>query len=245
MKRRSLSVVFLLMFFVLHAHSPGKMTQKNNQDKKVSGYKVGKLLYKDDFNNGLKDWIVEVAKSPNSTVVIKNSKLVIDVAGGATIWLNKKLSGNLMITYKRKVIIDGGPNDRLSDLNQFWMASDPKNENLFTRSGVFSEYDSLLMYYVGFGGNSNTTTRFRKYTGNGERVLYSDLTDRKYLLERNKVYSIKIVVYNGVSKFFVDDKQFFSFRDPNPISQGYFGFRTTQSRQEIDDFEVYRLDPRL
>ena len=132
-------------------------------------------------------------------------------------------------------------NDRLSDLNQFWMAIDPLKENLFTRSGVFSEYDSLLLYYVGFGGNSNTTTRFRKYTGNGERVLLNDLTDKEHLLKPNKEYLIKIVVYDGLSKFFVDDKEFFSFRDINPITEGYFGLRTTQSRQEIDDFKVYRL----
>jgi hypothetical protein len=37
------------------------------------------------------------------------------------------------------------------------------------------------------------------------------------------------VVYNGVTKFFVGGKEFF------------FGFRTTQSRQEIDDFKVYQL----
>lgn len=228
--KRNFAVVFMLMFFAVHA-----------QKKEGLSYKIGKLLYKDDFDNGLKNWVLEIPSAPGSAVTVKSNKLLIDVDGGATIWLNKKLSGNVMITYKRKVIVDTGRNDRLSDLNQFWMATDPRNKNLFTRSGAFSEYDSLLLYYAGFGGNSNTTTRFRKYTGNGERVLYNDLTDKEHLLEPNKDYSVGIVVYHGLSKFFIDGKAFFSFRDINPIRKGYFGFRTTQSRQEISDFKVYRL----
>lgn len=67
--------------------------------------------------------------------------------------------------------MNGGKNDRISDLNQFWMANDPNNYNLFTRNGVFEAYDSLQLYYVGMGGNSNTTTQLRKYRGNGQRVL--------------------------------------------------------------------------
>jgi rhamnogalacturonan endolyase len=230
MKNIGLIIVFLLTLFEVHA-----------QGKDDIPYKTGKLLYKDDFDNGLNNWVLEVPPVPGSAVTTKNNKLLIDVNGGATIWLNKKLSGNLVITYKRKVIVDTGRNDRLSDLNQFWMAIDPLNDVLFTRSGVFSEYDSLLLYYVGIGGNSNTTTRFRKYMGNGERVIYGDLTGKEFLLEPNKEYSLKTVVYNGLLKFFVDDKEFFSFRDTNPIRQGYFGFRTTQSRQEVHDFKVYRL----
>jgi Domain of unknown function (DUF6250) len=233
MKKKVCAIVFLLLFVAVHAQVPGRREELS--------YKRGKLLYKDDFDNGLKNWVVEIPSRPGSTVTVKEKKMLIDVDGGATIWLNKKLSGNLIITYKRKVIVDTGRNDRLSDLNQFWMAIDPRNENLFTRSGIFSEYDSLLLYYAGFGGNSNTTTRFRKYTGNGERVLLSEHTDKEHLLKPNTDYSIKIVVYDGLSKFFVDDKEFFSFRDRNSIAEGYFGFRTTQSRQEIDEFKVYRL----
>ena len=88
-------------------------------------YQKGNLIYKDDFETDLKAWIAEFPPSQNSSVSIKDGKLVIDVLGGATVWLNKKLSGNLSIEYKRKVILDKGPNDRLSDLNQFWMATDP------------------------------------------------------------------------------------------------------------------------
>ena len=208
---------------------------------KSQPYTVGKLLYKDDFDLNLKNWICEAPSTPNSKIAVQADQLIVDVDGGATVWFNKKLSGNIMIEYKRKVIINNGKNDRLSDLNQFWMATDPRNRNLFTRTGIFSEYDSLQLYYVGLGGNSNTTTRFRKYTGNGDRVLYNDLTDKAHLLEPNKEYLIRITVYNGVTKFFVNNEELFSFKDPNPLKEGYFAFRTTQSRQYIDSFKVYQL----
>lgn len=205
-------------------------------------YKKGALIYQDKFENGLQNWIAEYASIQSSMVTAKDGKLIMDVAGGATVWLNKKISGNLIIEYTRKVLMETGKHDRLSDVNQFWMATDPKNSNLFTRNGTFSQYDSLSLYYVGFGGNTNSTTRFRKYNGKGDRVLMTDLTDKEYLLEANKTYSIKIIVYNGITSFFVDGKKIFSFQDPEPLREGYFGFRTTQSRQEISDFSIYALN---
>jgi len=233
---KNITVLFLLTLSLIQFK-----TLAQSVNSSPDQYQKGNLIFKEDFDTDLKNWIAEFSTSPTSNITIKNGELVIDVQGGATVWLNKKLSGNLLIEYKRKVIIDNGRNDRLSDLNQFWMATDPKNKNLFTRTGVFAQYDSLLLYYVGFGGNTNSTTRFRKYNGKGERVLLTDLTDKPHLLEPNKEYSIKITVYNGLTKFFVDDVEYFSFQDKEPLREGYFGFRSTKSRQVIDDFRIYAL----
>ena len=230
-------IIFCLFTFSLVCQKITGQSVNTGSDQ----YQKGNLIFKEDFDSDLKNWVAEFPPSLTSSVTIKNGKLVVDVQGGATVWLNKKLSGNLLIEYKRKVILDKGSNDRLSDLNQFWMATDPKNKNLFTRTGVFAQYDSLLLYYVGFGGNTNSTTRFRKYNGKGDRVLLTDLTDKPHLLEPNKEYSIKITVYNGLTKFFVDDVEYFSFQDKEPLREGYFGFRTTKSRQVINDFRIYAL----
>lgn len=230
----------LLSILSLKASGQSSKSEALRIDHSVP-YKKGKLLYKDDFNLNFKNWICEAPSTPDSKIAVIDHQMVIDVDGGATVWFKKKLSGNILIEYNRRVIIGNGKNDRLSDLNLFWMATDPKNENLFTRTGVFSEYDSLQLYYVGFGGNTNTTTRFRKYTGNGERVLHSDSTDKAHLLEPNKDYSISITVLNGITKFFVNNEEFFSFKDTDPLKEGYFGFRTTQSRQAIDNFKIYKL----
>lgn len=207
----------------------------------VDRFQKGTLLYQDDFDHGIKDWVVETPASPYSKVEAKDEKLTVDVDHGATVWFDKKLSGNILIEYHRKVIMNGGHNDRLSDMNQFWMATDPLRENLFTRSGTFSGYDSLHLYYAGIGGNNNSTTRFRKYLGNGERKLEVDFQDKQHLLQPNTTCLIQLVVYNGTTKVFVDGRQYFSFTDDKPLTEGYFGFRTVKSHQEMDDFKVYEL----
>jgi hypothetical protein len=201
------------------------------------------LIYSDNFEKVLdpKIWKAEIAPLPNSSVTVQDGKLVLDTQGGVTVWFNRKLEGNIEIEYDWTVVVDGGKNDRLSDLNQFWMASDPKNKNLFTRKGVLEEYDSLSLYYIGMGGNTNTTTRFRKYPGNGERVLIQEYLDKEHLLTANHTYKIRIVVEKGSTGFWVDGRQYFFYKDKNPLSEGYFGFRSTKSRHRIDNFKVFQL----
>jgi hypothetical protein len=211
------------------------------QDSLSFPYKKGRLLYSDHFEKNLNNWIVESPAATNPAIGIRNGKLAIEVTGGATVWFKRKLSGNYMIQFTRKVILAGGPRDRLSDLNMFWAATDPANKNLFTRTGVLEDYDSLSMYYVGMGGNYNSTTRFRKYQGNGERTLLQEYTDREYLLEANKEYLVQIVVNNGTTELYINGTRFFHFHDARPLTEGYFGIRTTKSHHEVDDFAVYLL----
>ncbi|MCG9970014.1 DUF6250 domain-containing protein [Christiangramia crocea] len=212
---------------------------------KLGSFNVEKnsLLYQDSFENGLDKWVVEKESVGNSEVFTENDRLIIDVGGGATVWFHEKIdSPNILIQYDRTVIINNGENDRLSDLNQFWMAKDLGNKNLFTRSGSFREYDSLRMYYAGIGGNRNSTTRFRKYHGDGERELIHDLKTEKYLLEPNKSYFVQILVLDGVTKVFVNGEEYLSYLDKDPLTEGYFGFRTVQSHQKIDDFKVFSIN---
>ncbi|SFD89856.1 hypothetical protein SAMN05518672_103762 [Chitinophaga sp. CF118] len=199
-----------------------------------------KLLFKDHFGDSTK-WIIEMVPGPHSSVYTDHGKLVMDTKGGVTVWLNLRLRGNIKIEYKRKVLVDGKENDRLSDLNQFWMAEDPRNQNLFTRTGVLEQYDSLQLYYVGMGGNTNSTTRFRKYEGNGTRTLLQEYKDADHLLQKGKEYKITIIVKDGVSSYWVDDVLYFKYADPVPLKSGYFGFRSTWSRQEINHLRIYQL----
>jgi rhamnogalacturonan endolyase len=204
----------------------------------------GKLIFSEEFNNKLdsKTWMVEIAPLPPSSVYTKDGQLFLDTKGGVTVWLNKKLSGNIRIEYTRKVLIDTGQNDRLSDFNSFWMAADPKNSNLFTRSGVLESYDSLQLYYVGMGGNTNKTTRFRKYQGSGERSLLKEYTDSAHLLQANKSYTIAIEVNKNIIRYIVDGETWFEYNDPSVLKEGYFGFRSTKSRQAVDWVKVYQLE---
>lgn len=202
---------------------------------------VKNLVFQDRFDSDLDNWIVEVVSDSTVNISIVDEQLVIDTDRGVTLWLNQELTGNMLIRYKRRVVMEEGPNDRLSDMNQFWMAVDPRNPSLFSREGSFAEYDSLLMYYAGIGGNHNKTTRFRKYRGNGNQTLIHDLTAEPYLLKPNHTYQIEIEVKDGVTRLFVDDQEFFHFKDEEPLTKGFFGIRTTWSRQVIDDVEVFSL----
>lgn len=200
----------------------------------------GALLHRDDFQGELAGYVAEYARKPGNEVANRDGRLLIDVDSGATVWLDKPLAGDLVINYTRRVVVDGGKNDRLSDFNHFWMAQDPRNVNLFTRSGKFEDYDNLTLYYAGIGGNTNTTTRLRRYD-QGKRVLIQEYLDAAHLLTPNRDYQIEIAVYKGCTRMLVDGVEVFNYRDPQPLTQGYFGFRTTWSRQTIDKFTIYQL----
>ena len=203
-----------------------------------------KLIFSEHFSARLDTslWKVEIAPSSASKVYTKRGQLFLDTKGGVTVWLNKRLSGNIRIEYSRKVLVDTGANDRLSDLNTFWMATDPLNKHLFTRNGVLESYDSLRMYYVGMGGNTNTTTRFRKYQGNGQRTLLKEYKDSGHLLTANKEYRIIVEVIANRVRYAVNDEIFFEYKDPAVLKEGYFGFRSTKSRQSIDWIKIYRVN---
>lgn len=201
------------------------------------------LIYNADFTKALdrKDWIIEMEPDSASGVYARKGRLIIDSRRGVTVWLNRRLKGNILIEFERTVLVEGKDNDRLSDMNQFWMALDPRNPDLFTRKGAFDEYDSLRLYYVGVGGNTNSTARFRKYDGAGNKILLSEFTDPDHLLKPNKKYRICIVVKDNVTSYWLDDECYFTYRDPAPLREGYFGFRSVHSRQAVENFSVYFL----
>ncbi|MBI5380295.1 MAG: hypothetical protein HZA31_00180 [Opitutae bacterium] len=187
----------------------------------------------------LSRWVVE--QMPGGKVTVRDGQLEIEDAAGCTVWLREKLTAPVVITYEASVIARGGPHDRVSDLNCFWMARDPRAEEGCPfapgrgRSGKFSDYDTLLTYYVGFGGNENTTTRFRRYDGTAARPLRPehDLRDPRVLLSSNKTYRLRLVARDGVAEFWRDGEKIFTFCDPAPLTAGWFGLRTVNSHLSI------------
>ena len=204
---------------------------------------TGRLIFSDDFAAPLDTsvWIAEIEPKRDavSRVYTRDSALVLDTRGGVTVWLNRLLKGDLRIEFDRKILVDTGRNDRLSDMNVFWMATDPANANLFTRHGRFESYDDLQLYYVGMGGNTNKTTRFRKYYSAGNKPVIKEYLDAGHRLTANKMYHVCIVVAGDVTSYWIDDECYFTYADPMPLKEGYFGFRSTWSRQEIQHFKVW------
>ena len=203
------------------------------------------LWYRDDFDKDLSQWVVEQSKG---TTRLVNGRLDIDDGGGCTLWFKQKLSAPVLIEYEATPIKAGGRHDRVSDLNCFWMAIDPRHpENIFaetdSRTGDFSKYHPFRLYYVGYGGNNNSTTRFRRYPGDGSRPLLPehDLKDEKFLLKPNKTLKIQIVSDGSRQQYIRDGEVIFDFTDDKPFVEGWFGFRTVSNHLKIDNFRVYRL----
>ena len=204
------------------------------------------LMYQNDFEGDLSGWLVE--QMPGGSVCVSGSKLEIDDAKGCTVWLRQKLEGPLMIEYEALIIKKDGLHDRGSDLNCFWMARDPEHfDDLFAnsqkRGGRFSNYDSLRLYYVGYGANHNTTTRFRRYTGTGERPLLPehDLSDEKYMLKYNVPIKIQLIADGERIAYVRDGEVIYDVHDSDPFTDGWFGFRTVHNHMTIDNFKVYGL----
>ncbi|MFD1628757.1 DUF6250 domain-containing protein [Pseudopedobacter beijingensis] len=212
---------------------------------------------KREFISGLdsasfsKYWTIEAVDSLNNQIKHFGDTLEIRAPGGFTLWRNEKLSGDIEISYKACVMEEGIVGDRLSDLNCFWMATDPLFPNdIFERSkwrnGIFERYYSLKMYYLGYGGNNNTTTRFRKYSGdfdafekqNLKPAIITEFIDEQHLLKPNHWYDIKIECKKGNVKYFIDGNLLIDFNDDSPYTSGWFGFRTTQSRIRLTQFKV-------
>ena len=205
--------------------------------------KKQKLIFSDDFSEAkiADNWIIEKPVTEDGVCSVVNGQMQLNSEGGVTVWYKYELKGNILIEYDRTVVMDSGKYDRLSDLNQFWMATDPSNK-MFTRKGGFREYDTLQMYYVGMGSNYNSTTRMRRYDGKGTLQIVGEYTDSTHLLKPNKKYHIQIKVEKGTSTFTVDDQTYFSYKDDNPLNSGWFAIRSTKSRQLIDNIKIWQLD---
>ncbi len=210
-------------------------------------FSVGPVLFHDDFAGPSTQWVTELEHG--GTVDVGHGRMDVDVPAGATVWFKQPIDGPVLVQYRATAIGWGGPNDRVSDLNCFWMARDARNPtDLFAvhRTGKFADYNELLTYYVGQGGNGNTTTRFRRYVGSPTTrplLPQHDLRDAADLLTANAEQTIQLVADGHVIQYYRDGKRVFELDDPRPYTSGWFGLRTTASHLRVRDFTVRRLLP--
>lgn len=199
-------------------------------------------------------WRIE-AESPQTRILLRADTLDITSPQGLSLWWNQPIQAPCTIEYKACVVMEGGPCDRLSDLNCFWMASEPGEygsplRHIAQRGGRFAESYRLQCYYLGYGGNHNTTTRFRRYDGDTLAVSLPDrrpailreYTDSAHLLRPNRWYSVRLeVVPEGTAarvRYFIDNECLVDFLDPHPLLRGWFAFRTTWSHTRLTGFQV-------
>ena len=210
-------------------------------------WRRGRLLYTEDFRQGLDRWFVE-AQEP-ATVTVGNGVLDIDTPEGLTAWFRPMLTGPVMIEYEALMVSEGGKNDRVSDLNAFWMATDARSPgDIFAtpRNGAFASYDAMRTYYVGQGGNYNTTTRFRRYIGQaGNRPLLPehDLSGFEDMLTPNRWQTVRLIAFGDLIQYWRDGKKVFEYRDPEPYTEGWFGIRTTRNHMRVRNLRIQALEP--
>lgn len=97
-----------------------------------------KRLFSDDFRQGLGQWVIEAEKP--ASVTAQNGVLDIVTPAGLTAWFKRELTDPVAITYQAMAVSEGGPYDRVSDLNAFWMAREVGGGSPLKhrRSGAFA-----------------------------------------------------------------------------------------------------------
>ena len=198
-------------------------------------------------------WVAEDA-SGKFRMTATDGVTEIVAPDGLTLWYDERLTGNYEISYRIQVVMDGGRYDRLSDMNCFWGAADPEHpDDIYARgkwrAGVFKNYNTLNLFYVGYGGNHNSTTRFRvyhgEYYGQGDdrvKPLLKEYTDGPHLLSPNRWYEVVITVADGRTTYAVDGEVLFSHSLEKGQADGYFALRLLKNRVRVSDFTVRKAE---
>ena len=200
--------------------------------------------------NAKSEWWTE-AEDASSTVITKDGVTTIIAPKGLTLWNKNKMTGNTIIEYDARIVSDPQfRNDkgeiRISDLNCFWMA-----DKCGGYGGKFANNYALKMYYMGYGGNWNTTTRFRRYTGYAPTVeeewlkpiILREYTDADHLIKADHWYHIRLEAIDGRVRYIIDGECLVDYIDPHPLKSGYFGFRTTLAHAEMKNFTYSCVNP--
>lgn len=196
-------------------------------------------------------WLAE-DESGAADIRFRRDTIEIIAPAGLTLWLREPLAGDYRIAYTARMVTSGA-GERLSDLNCFWAARDPTHPgDLQARSawrgGVFRNYNSLDLFYVGFGGNDNTTTRFRRYYGerfgapdSEVKPLLGEYADPAHLLSPGRAYRIEITVAGGRTSYAVDGEELFSRRLSPGEGDGWFGLRLLTNHVVISGLKIEYL----
>lgn len=188
------------------------------------------------------EWRIEAEQPAKVTF---GEGIDVDTPAGLSLWYRTPLTGPVAIEFEAMAVAEGGANDAVSDLNAFWMASDAAapDGSVFAkgRSGAFAEYDDLRTYYVGIGGNRNTTTRFRRYVGMpGNRPLLPehDLAGAEDLLVPNRWTRVRLIADGRHIAVERDGRRIFALDDAQPYARGWFALRTTKSHLRIRNLRI-------
>jgi len=222
------------------------------EDENLSNFGLGTIWYENPANrpsgndgesiafNSPQDLNrFSIEQKPGGTTQVVNGEMVISGNPGATVWYREKLTAPYVIEYQ----VRSDSSQRVADIQCFWNALDPHHsgtliDNLGGRDGDLPDYDNLRLYYAGMGVMENTTTQFRRYSGDGSRPLLPEHDRDTFLLAGDQIYTVQIIVEENRSRFIANGKLLFDIEDPEAFSEGFFGFRTEDTTMVVDHFSV-------
>lgn len=201
----------------------------------------------------LSKWIPEDS-SGKLKLTLKDGVVDIVSPDGLTLWYDEKLTGDYEISYSIQVVMENGKYDRLSDMNCFWGAKDPQHlDDIYARSkwrhGIFKNYNSMNLFYVGQGGNENGTTRFRQYHGEFYGVdnskikpVLGEYKDEAHLLKPNRWFDITIRASKGTTSYSCDGVEFFKKTVKEGETDGYFAIRLWKNHVRMTNFTIRKAE---
>ncbi|MEN8870200.1 MAG: right-handed parallel beta-helix repeat-containing protein [Akkermansiaceae bacterium] len=219
--------------------------------KGVERFKVGPLIYQDDFKN-LDRWVVQIENKdgfPAPQIQTKSGTLDCLLPGrGCTIWFKEKLKTHLSISYE--VICPSPPEGmkgiEVKDVNNFWLANDPldPDKGLFNHkryNGNFTSYNKMTGYYASTGGGRNTTTRMRRYPRERDGRLRTHIAlkhrDRQqdFLIAPDKTMKVQLVAFDDLVQYIVDGKLVYEMAYGDKVSTERH--RRGEQSERMDDYE--------
>lgn len=97
----------------------------------------------------LSDWAVEAESKESKVSLTSDGTIDIIAPKGLTLWYKRQMQGNVIIEYDAQIVVEEHNNNtwnRLSDLNYFSQATDPKQKDgnvlrgIPKRKGIFANH---------------------------------------------------------------------------------------------------------
>ncbi|NOZ21699.1 MAG: DUF1961 family protein [Planctomycetes bacterium] len=214
---------------------------------------TGKLLFHDDFSQGMDNWWVEGGEK----VWIEDNHLHMKADGPketrkdggnvCTVWCKKQFPGDIVVEFDAHVIesrIDA------NNINFFMCYSDPSGAPLYdTRESRadagYKKYHNLTGHIFTFlndfkkeGGaypDGTTKARFRMRRCPGFKLMTEAFG---YHCRKGRTYHITITKKGGDITYAVDGKVYMKGHDDNPLTGGLIGLRTYQTYLWWDNIKV-------
>ncbi len=185
-----------------------------------TGLTGGKLLFQEDFEQGLDHW---KAESKNWKIVDgrlftgdlpnQNKGLWLE---GLTLPQNVRMEFEATSTKGNKPEFEG--------------------DMKFEFGGDKPEH--AAGYIIIFGGWKNSVNTIARHDEHGAGRL---VTDTNVKVKEDQTYQLKVVRFNGEVKWFLGDELLLRVKDSEPAQGGSFGFNDWNSRVYFDNLKIYAL----